>query len=150
MAPTCTPANFESIFFAPNALANGTETSAILPKSRRVNSIVFLSVYTHKKHKSWNLKRRIGRCFGYFLHALRRPAARRSSTRTSRITPVHARSKRLHGVSPGKYSRGSFPSDNIACHDPPRFPAHCLRLRFRRTEPTVGLRLCRQGEDHRS
>src|SRR4051794_10188107 len=44
MAPTCTPPNFESILLAPSAMESGTDTSAILPKSRLVKSILFLSV----------------------------------------------------------------------------------------------------------
>src|ERR1017187_9297240 len=44
MAPICTPPNFESIIFAANALESGTDAIAAFPKSRLVNSMVFLSV----------------------------------------------------------------------------------------------------------
>jgi hypothetical protein len=39
MAPTWTPLNFESMTFAANALASGTEANAALARSRLVNSI---------------------------------------------------------------------------------------------------------------
>src|SRR3982750_3022804 len=44
MAPTCTPPNLKSVLLAPSAMENGTDTSAIFPKSRLVKSILFLSV----------------------------------------------------------------------------------------------------------
>src|SRR6266567_2177622 len=45
MAPIWTPPNFESIIFVANAWESGTDASAILPKSRLVNSIRFLPVH---------------------------------------------------------------------------------------------------------
>src|SRR5690348_15502910 len=48
MAPIWTPPNLESIFFAPKAPAIGTDTNAIFPKSRLVNSILLLSQHCER------------------------------------------------------------------------------------------------------
>src|SRR4051812_38461749 len=50
MAPIWTPPNLESILFAPRAPAIGTDTIAIFPKSRLVNSILLLSHRSERLH----------------------------------------------------------------------------------------------------